>query len=1015
MKKTIFGDFLKDGYDNDFDGNIDEFDEAWDNNYHAFNPTIGFEIKDSGYKYKFPPQLGKAYYNRTSWDWDIIPPWLHKNEDIVWVDGSGNEYPNYDNEECSSADQIAWYFDTIKMINEDFDPENRIPSPYQHSLGVCEDYAMLTVGYLRSIGISSRVACGYGTRYWIPWGPHAWTQWKNDDIPPNWKHLDVSFIGQHDSWERSKYDPDVYRCKWDYVLVRNSEDPDDVLDISGEYNNINSIESVEFNQMIGENSSKTYMIIGNPIFYPGEITAVDLEITNGLDFIVNSTIVVELIPSQPFSTTDCIALSGQYKNITISNCSTIYETFELEIPADAFPSTNYLLNVYDVSDDEKLVLSNSASVEKLFATDTNVQGEVVLNSSFKLEYRVQNICERTVENISIDIGVGDTVQTDESTKIRINTLEPGHSENLSWNLIPIMEGDQHINIIISSGNAGSMSELIPIQVFKPAEIKLKTSVIENMDDDIIIVLLNVSNSGDIQSEPLDVTLSFPANVSSNTTTHNLDPINGHGSRSCAFEILYDGKNDFPILVNVTSGDCIVAKKNVFIDINSPNLFIDLYLDGEEIGIDFHKSTVNKMIGSSSTVIVYLRNNGDTELSNVTLMTNTGFSRIIQKVSLYDEYYVPIELCWETAGQGMLNVTVSSDEIVQNFSRPYLVKSFGVDVSLLESSSFINSAVPVQITVSNDVFDTKFNNLIVTTTISNSTHAIVHNETTISLSPLEVYDAGFCWDTSGLAPGNYSITTCLSEQGDEVATEEALIMLFDNCPPIAGIRANQTSGIVPFTVYFTDTSTGNPNNWSWDFGDDVTSTEQNPTHTYQTEGTYNVTLIASNAYGFDTETRTDYISVTSQSVLTVDIPLAPGWNMISIPVNNAELTIPSQAGDMVYVYDPAGQTYVAENIANLEPCKGYWVSATAACTLSASGNGMECYATNLSPGWNMIGSVCKNISFENIEAAQTGSVLDYAYSYDPQMRSYVSTTTLNPCCGYWVSAREYCTLDVGTNV
>ncbi|RKX21698.1 MAG: hypothetical protein DRP35_03670, partial [Candidatus Zixiibacteriota bacterium] len=50
-------------------------------------------------------------------------------------------------------------------------------------------------------------------------------------------------------------------------------------------------------------------------------------------------------------------------------------------------------------------------------------------------------------------------------------------------------------------------------------------------------------------------------------------------------------------------------------------------------------------------------------------------------------------------------------------------------------------------------------------------------------------------------------------------------------------------------------------WSWTFGDGGTSTEQNPSYTYNTAGTYTVTLTATNAYGSDDEVKVDYITVT----------------------------------------------------------------------------------------------------------------------------------------------------------
>src|SRR5690606_37973859 len=37
-------------------------------------------------------------------------------------------------------------------------------------------------------------------------------------------------------------------------------------------------------------------------------------------------------------------------------------------------------------------------------------------------------------------------------------------------------------------------------------------------------------------------------------------------------------------------------------------------------------------------------------------------------------------------------------------------------------------------------------------------------------------------------------------------------------------------------------------WLWNFGDQATSTEQNPTHTYQSKGIYQVSLTVTNAAG-----------------------------------------------------------------------------------------------------------------------------------------------------------------------
>jgi len=82
------------------------------------------------------------------------------------------------------------------------------------------------------------------------------------------------------------------------------------------------------------------------------------------------------------------------------------------------------------------------------------------------------------------------------------------------------------------------------------------------------------------------------------------------------------------------------------------------------------------------------------------------------------------------------------------------------------------------------------------------------------------------------------------------------------PPVADFSANPTSGSAPLAVQFTDLSSGSPTSWSWTFGDAGTSTQQNPSHTYSAAGSYTVSLTATNAGGPNTQTKTNYITVTS---------------------------------------------------------------------------------------------------------------------------------------------------------
>ncbi len=86
------------------------------------------------------------------------------------------------------------------------------------------------------------------------------------------------------------------------------------------------------------------------------------------------------------------------------------------------------------------------------------------------------------------------------------------------------------------------------------------------------------------------------------------------------------------------------------------------------------------------------------------------------------------------------------------------------------------------------------------------------------------------------------------------------------PPNADFTADQTSGLGPLQVMFTDSSatgSGTISSWQWDFGDEAASTEQHPQHIYQNAGTYTVSLTVTNSFSLtDTEIKTNYITITS---------------------------------------------------------------------------------------------------------------------------------------------------------
>jgi PKD repeat protein len=88
-------------------------------------------------------------------------------------------------------------------------------------------------------------------------------------------------------------------------------------------------------------------------------------------------------------------------------------------------------------------------------------------------------------------------------------------------------------------------------------------------------------------------------------------------------------------------------------------------------------------------------------------------------------------------------------------------------------------------------------------------------------------------------------------------------------PVANFIATPTNGVRPLPVTFTDQSTGSITNLLWNFGDNQTTNTAAGfvvSHTYATNGTYTVSLMASGSAGSSTNIKTSYI--------TVNVPASP---------------------------------------------------------------------------------------------------------------------------------------------
>ena len=130
-----------------------------------------------------------------------------------------------------------------------------------------------------------------------------------------------------------------------------------------------------------------------------------------------------------------------------------------------------------------------------------------------------------------------------------------------------------------------------------------------------------------------------------------------------------------------------------------------------------------------------------------------------------------------------------------------------------------------------------------------------------------------------------------------------------------------------SVTFTDSSSGSPTSWLWSFGDGITSTLQNPTHTFSSANSYTVTLTASNAIGTGTAASRIIPVTGSSSVVTASFGFSPSAPTTSQTVTFTDTSTGSRTSWLWDFGD--GSTSTSQN-----PTHTYSTSGTYNVTLTA---------------------------------------------------------------------------------
>lgn len=143
------------------------------------------------------------------------------------------------------------------------------------------------------------------------------------------------------------------------------------------------------------------------------------------------------------------------------------------------------------------------------------------------------------------------------------------------------------------------------------------------------------------------------------------------------------------------------------------------------------------------------------------------------------------------------------------------------------------------------------------------------ETSLEQSPSHAYSYS----------GTYTVDLIVFGPGGGTRERKTDYITVTAPAPLADFTADITSVYTDSVVNFSDNSTGEISDWSWNFGDGGTSIDRNPSHIYTVPGTYSVSLTVTGSGGDNTVTKTDYISVES---LTDIFDLTSGSRMVLYP-------------------------------------------------------------------------------------------------------------------------------------
>jgi len=146
------------------------------------------------------------------------------------------------------------------------------------------------------------------------------------------------------------------------------------------------------------------------------------------------------------------------------------------------------------------------------------------------------------------------------------------------------------------------------------------------------------------------------------------------------------------------------------------------------------------------------------------------------------------------------------------------------------------------------------------------------------------------------PGTYTVSVYVDCPGGDCSTSLTIVIPPENITS----EFTHDSVCAGFCNQFTDQSSGDYQYWLWDFDDGFTSSQQNPCHTFPTDGVYNVSLQITDSNGCD--------DIITHAVQVFQNPIADagGYNKIcggDLTTIGGNPTVSGGSGPWTYQWSP----------------------------------------------------------------------------------------------------------------